>query len=161
LGNKREISASSVKSEIGWILEHRVRRPPRNKSALKIMRLQPLVLSALPATGTQESAIAEMFHSGPFAGNPPFEALQSPSCIAGLYGGEGRNRTDECSFCRAVPYHLATPPPGGCKLTEFAGVASLSCRAARRNLLAGHPPKFRELKPFIFRASTAKIRYGF
>jgi hypothetical protein len=25
-------------------------------------------------------------------------------------GGEGRNRTDECSFCRAVPYHLATPP---------------------------------------------------
>ena len=27
-------------------------------------------------------------------------------------GGEGRNRTDECSFCRAVPYHLATPPKG-------------------------------------------------
>src|SRR5262245_56185675 len=27
------------------------------------------------------------------------------------FGGEGRNRTDECSFCRAVPYHLATPPP--------------------------------------------------
>jgi hypothetical protein len=27
-----------------------------------------------------------------------------------LDGGEGRNRTDECSFCRAVPYHLATPP---------------------------------------------------
>src|SRR5580658_8159973 len=25
-------------------------------------------------------------------------------------GGEGRNRTDEYSFCRAVPYHLATPP---------------------------------------------------
>ena len=24
--------------------------------------------------------------------------------------GEGRNRTDEYSFCRAVPYHLATPP---------------------------------------------------
>ena len=36
-------------------------------------------------------------------------------------GGEGRNRTDECSFCRAVPYHLATPPPKeskqyGCRL---------------------------------------------
>jgi hypothetical protein len=41
-------------------------------------------------------------------------------------GGEGRNRTDECSFCRAVPYHLATPPSGACKLTKFAGVASLS-----------------------------------
>ena len=25
-------------------------------------------------------------------------------------GGEGRNRTGGCSFCRAVPYHLATPP---------------------------------------------------
>src|ERR1700677_2781645 len=25
-------------------------------------------------------------------------------------GGGGRNRTDEYSFCRAVPYHLATPP---------------------------------------------------
>ncbi len=24
--------------------------------------------------------------------------------------GEGRNRTDVYSFCRAVPYHLATPP---------------------------------------------------
>src|SRR2546429_275292 len=25
-------------------------------------------------------------------------------------GGGGRNRTDAYSFCRAVPYHLATPP---------------------------------------------------
>lgn len=25
-------------------------------------------------------------------------------------GGEGRNRTDEWGFCRALPYHLATPP---------------------------------------------------
>src|SRR5258706_16447536 len=25
------------------------------------------------------------------------------------YGGEGRNRTDKCSFCRTAPYHLATP----------------------------------------------------
>jgi hypothetical protein len=24
--------------------------------------------------------------------------------------GEGRNRTDAYSFCRAAPYHLATPP---------------------------------------------------
>ena len=30
---------------------------------------------------------------------------------AAKLGGEGRNRTDEYSFCRAVPYHLATPPP--------------------------------------------------
>ena len=33
-------------------------------------------------------------------------------------GGEGRNRTDECSFCRAVPYHLATPPEGPFKIIE-------------------------------------------
>ena len=35
----------------------------------------------------------------------------NPSITLQEFGGEGRNRTDECSFCRAVPYHLATPPP--------------------------------------------------
>src|SRR5450756_1241470 len=35
-------------------------------------------------------------------------------------GGEGRNRTDECSFCRAVPYHLATPPSISSKLSSLA-----------------------------------------
>src|SRR5688572_14976339 len=39
-------------------------------------------------------------------------------------GGEGRNRTDECSFCRAVPYHLATPPS---KRLQDSGVR-LGCK---------------------------------
>ena len=43
----------------------------------------------------------------------------------GEAGGEGRNRTDECSFCRAVPYHLATPPTGFAKINEARPVASL------------------------------------
>ncbi|GEM_PF-2569858 len=32
--------------------------------------------------------------------------------LGGLFkiGGEGRNRTDAWGFCRARPYHLATPP---------------------------------------------------
>ena len=37
--------------------------------------------------------------------------LESEVIEGKILGGEGRNRTDECSFCRAVPYHLATPPP--------------------------------------------------
>src|SRR6266496_4935097 len=36
---------------------------------------------------------------------------QLPAALTVEFGGEGRNRTDECSFCRAVPYHLPTPPP--------------------------------------------------
>src|SRR5882762_9846796 len=56
---------------------------------------------------------------------------KNPGAEALWFGGEGRNRTDECSFCRAVPYHLATPPstspqstmlPGDCKLAGAAGL---------------------------------------
>src|SRR5438105_2588233 len=34
-------------------------------------------------------------------------------------GGGGRNRTDAYSFCRAVPYHLATPPIAARSIIEF------------------------------------------
>jgi hypothetical protein len=43
-----------------------------------------------------------------------------------LGGGEGRNRTDECSFCRAVPYHLATPPSVAANNMEV-----LTCRKGK------------------------------
>src|SRR5688500_16181413 len=47
-------------------------------------------------------------------------------------GGEGRNRTDECSFCRAVPYHLATPPSGDRKLTNSFPIATSFAAIHRR-----------------------------
>ena len=40
---------------------------------------------------------------------PPL-APQLPAAHAVEIGGGGRNRTDEWGFCRALPYHLATPP---------------------------------------------------
>src|SRR5436190_19543731 len=46
-------------------------------------------------------------------------------------GGEGRNRTDECSFCRAVPYHLATPP----SLWDTDNMEAIRCR--KRNFVRG------------------------
>src|SRR5256885_12419383 len=42
-------------------------------------------------------------------------------------GGGGRNRTDAYSFCRAVPYHLATPPIAARSINEFPGYARASC----------------------------------
>src|SRR5438105_15814361 len=42
-------------------------------------------------------------------------------------GGGGRNRTDAYSFCRAVPYHLATPPIDARSINEFPGYARASC----------------------------------
>src|SRR5436305_11693394 len=41
-------------------------------------------------------------------------------------GGGGRNRTDAYSFCRAVPYHLATPPSWARSIIEFPRRASAS-----------------------------------
>src|SRR5205807_3620370 len=41
-------------------------------------------------------------------------------------GGGGRNRTDAYSFCRAVPYHLATPPTWTRSIIEFPHRASAS-----------------------------------
>src|SRR5256885_8520372 len=41
-------------------------------------------------------------------------------------GGGGRNRTDECSFCRAVPYHLATPPLDARSIIKFSPRARVS-----------------------------------
>ncbi len=38
------------------------------------------------------------------------ESLKTVGFFKEGSGGEGRNRTGGCSFCRAVPYHLATPP---------------------------------------------------
>ena len=38
------------------------------------------------------------------------ESFYYSGTILSLFGGGGRNRTDAYSFCRAVPYHLATPP---------------------------------------------------
>ena len=54
------------------------------------------------------------------------ETLKSLAAQAVWIGGEGRNRTDECSFCRAVPYHLATPPSGKGKVAKFFCVASFN-----------------------------------
>src|SRR2546430_2140474 len=42
-------------------------------------------------------------------------------------GGGGRNRTDAYSFCRAVPYHLATPPIDVRSINEFPRYARASC----------------------------------
>src|SRR5205807_8661049 len=39
-------------------------------------------------------------------------------------GGGGRNRTDAYSFCRAVPYHLATPPHRPRRINKFPRLAS-------------------------------------
>ena len=40
----------------------------------------------------------------------PFPGLNLYKLLIGKERGEGRNRTDAYSFCRAAPYHLATPP---------------------------------------------------
>ncbi len=43
-------------------------------------------------------------------------------------GGEGRSRTDAWSFCRALPYHLATPPmEDGYQYTLMGGVTMETC----------------------------------
>ena len=39
------------------------------------------------------------------------ETLETQSLVETLKRGGGRNRTDVWGFCRARPYHLATPPP--------------------------------------------------
>ena len=48
--------------------------------------------------------------TGTFTGTCLLWFLQLIAKVQLIVGGEGRNRTDEWSFCRALPYHLATPP---------------------------------------------------
>src|SRR5688572_32527251 len=63
-----------------------------------------LVAVRLPATRAK-CEVEAAFHW-----QLPPAASKNPCKHRVFIGGEGRNRTDECSFCRAVPYHLATPP---------------------------------------------------
>ena len=67
------------------------------------------------------------------------QAHGTPSVIRFWYAppcfqrrGEGRNRTDAYSFCRAVPNHLATPP---CAIAD--GHATRSRAALPRKSSAG------------------------
>src|SRR6476661_4823893 len=96
------------------------------------MRLQRLISTRLASSGRDTSDMTEagqIVFCWHFCWHSRVEDFQILAALAVGIGGGGRNRTDECSFCRAVPYHLATPPPV-CAHTIWKRhrVASESCR---------------------------------
>src|SRR5207249_10132963 len=66
-----------------------------------------------------------------------------PAAHAVRIGGGGRNRTDECSFCRAVPYHLATPPLDARSIIKFSPRARGSFALTSRDRVRGDCAKAR------------------
>ncbi len=80
------------------------------------MSLRRLTSTRHPSSGrvtTDMSEAARILFCWHFCWHSHVEDFQILAAHAVQIGGEGRNRTDECSFCRAVPYHLATPPEAG------------------------------------------------
>src|SRR5256885_16361690 len=94
------------------------------------MRLQRLISTRLASSGRDTTDMAEaarIVFCWHFCWHSRVEEIQLLAARAVRIGGGGRNRTDAYSFCRAVPYHLATPPIAARSINEFPGYARASC----------------------------------
>src|SRR3989441_539645 len=93
------------------------------------MRLQRLISTRLASSGRDTTDMAEaarIVFCWHFCWHSRVEEIQILAALAVRFGGGGRNRTDAYSFCRAVPYHLATPPAWARSIIEFPHRASAS-----------------------------------
>src|SRR5207244_12698280 len=91
------------------------------------MRLQRLISTRLASSWLDTTDMAEaarIVFCWHFCWHSRVEEIQILAALAVRIGGGGRNRTDAYSFCRAVPYHLATPPASAGSIFKFPHRAS-------------------------------------